>query len=172
MITIEQRPSIQLDPTAKLVSESRSDSSRIMDAADQNIFGKVSGTTIFDIMDKVGGECAIHHSGCPCVTAYSDAISFRRPVNVGDKLHAEAHLTYVGDTSMEARIRLERENIFTGEREHSHTGYIVFVALGKDGKPTKVPRLIPETAEEQREFDRGEQRERERKNRRNCGDFE
>ena len=53
-------------------------------------------------------------------------------------------------TSMEVGVRVESENIRTGEVVHTSTAYFTMVALGDEGKPTEVPPLRPETPDEQR----------------------
>ena len=51
---------------------------------------------------------------------------------------------------MEVGVRVESENIRTGEVVHTSTAYLTMVALGAEGKPTEVPPLRPETPDEQR----------------------
>jgi acyl-CoA hydrolase len=63
----------------------------------------------------------------------------------------KASLNYVGTSSMEVGVRVETEDILTGERAHTSSAYLVFVALDKDtGKPREVPRLVAETPDEKR----------------------
>jgi acyl-CoA hydrolase len=50
----------------------------------------------------------------------------------------------------------------TGEQTHTNSAYLVFVALGDDGRPVQVPPLILETAEERRRWDEGEARQQRR----------
>jgi acyl-CoA hydrolase len=56
----------------------------------------------------------------------------------------------VGRTSMEVGVRVESENIRTGEVKHSVSAYLTFVALDDEGKTTAVPPLITETEEDRR----------------------
>ena len=44
----------------------------------------------------------------------------------------------------------------TGERRHTHTAHVVFVAIDEHGKPKRVPRLVPETDEERARYARAE----------------
>ena len=44
------------------------------------------------------------------------------------------------------------ENTQTGMQRHVASAYLVFVAIDKDGRPLKVPELIPETADEKRRY--------------------
>ena len=47
-------------------------------------------------------------------------------------------------------MRVEAENIRSGEVTHTSTAYLTMVALDEDGQPTPVPPVAPETADEQR----------------------
>jgi acyl-CoA hydrolase len=47
-------------------------------------------------------------------------------------------------------VRVEAENITTGEVRHTASAYLTFVALGNDGKPREVPPLILDTEDELR----------------------
>jgi acyl-CoA hydrolase len=53
-------------------------------------------------------------------------------------------------TSMEVGVRVEAENIRTGEVTHTSAAYLTMVALDDEGRPTEVPPVKPETADEQR----------------------
>jgi acyl-CoA hydrolase len=50
-------------------------------------------------------------------------------------------------------VEVYAERIATGERKHTHTAHVVFVAIDENGKPKKVPRLVPETDAEKRRFE-------------------
>jgi len=51
---------------------------------------------------------------------------------------------------MEVGIRVETENLLTGERHHMASAYMTYVALDREGHPAPVPPLILETDEERR----------------------
>ena len=52
---------------------------------------------------------------------------------------------------MEVGVKVETENVLTGERRHTSTAYLLYVAVDPDTKqPVRVPRLVCETAEERR----------------------
>jgi acyl-CoA hydrolase len=51
---------------------------------------------------------------------------------------------------MEVGVRVESENVRTGEVTHTSTAYLTMVALDDEGRPTTVPELGPETGDEQR----------------------
>jgi acyl-CoA hydrolase len=47
-------------------------------------------------------------------------------------------------------VRVESENVRTGETTHTSTAYVTMVALDDRGRPTEVPPLAPETPDEVR----------------------
>ena len=47
-------------------------------------------------------------------------------------------------------MRVEKENVWTGEREHTSTAYLTMVALDAEGQPVAVPPVAPETPDEER----------------------
>ncbi len=55
-----------------------------------------------------------------------------------------------GRTSLEVGVRVETENMMTGERHHTSSAYLVMVALDETGNPIRVPPVIAETPEEKR----------------------
>ena len=57
---------------------------------------------------------------------------------------------------MDITVEVYAERVSSGERRHTHTAHVVFVAVDDDGKPTRVPRLLPETAEERERYARAE----------------
>ena len=57
---------------------------------------------------------------------------------------------------MHISVEVYSERVSTGERRHTHTAHVVFVAVDEQGKPKRVPRLIPETDEERERYARAE----------------
>jgi uncharacterized protein (TIGR00369 family) len=117
---------------------------------DANPAGNVHGGVIMRHIDTAGGVVAIRHARGNAVTASVDRLDFLAPVFVGDLVIVKASLNMVGKTSMEAGVRVEAENLFTGDVRHCASAYITYVALDKKGKPTEIPELVLETEEEKR----------------------
>jgi acyl-CoA hydrolase len=135
----------------KTVKESRVVLAQHMGVSDSNLAGAVHGGTIMKLVDTAGGLAAMKFSGCPVVTAAIDELSFLEPVNLGDLVTVTASVNGVGDTSMEVGVKVETENVLTGETRHTSTAYLLYVALDAETKqPVRVPRLECETAEERR----------------------
>jgi len=101
-------------------------------------------------VDNAAGMAAARHAGRAAVTAGIDELSFRAPVYVGDLLIVEASVNAVGRTSMEVGVRVEAEDWKGGERRHTTSAYLVFVAIDEDGNPVEIPPLRTETDEERR----------------------
>jgi acyl-CoA hydrolase len=131
-------------------SQSISTLTRWMGPADANGRGNVHGGIIMYMCDEVAGIAAIRHSGLPVVTVGMDRMTFDHPVIVGNLVTVRACVNAAWRTSMEVGVRVESENVRTGECLHTSTAYLTMVALGDDGRPTAVPPLAPETTEEER----------------------
>jgi acyl-CoA hydrolase len=121
-----------------------------MGVGDANTAGNVHGGVILYMCDEVAGIAAVRHSGCRVVTAAVDRMTFLNPVFVGNLVTVKAMVNAAWRTSMEVGVRVESENIRTGEVMHSSAAYLTMVALDDEGRPTEVPGIAPETAEEER----------------------
>ena len=142
----------------KTVDESSVIMARLMQPADANPSGNVHGGVIMKMVDEAGGVCAIRHARQRCVTVAMDYMSFRAPVYIGDLVTVTARITYVGHSSMEVEAIVEAENVRTGQKTHTSTCYLIYVALDEQSKPTAVPPLIIRTPEEQRRWDAAAER--------------
>lgn len=123
---------------------------RHMTQLDANSLGNVHGGVIMREVDNAGGTAASRHAASSCVTASIDELSFLAPVNVGDLLIVKAKVNAVGDTSLEVGVRVETEPSRGGERRHTTSAYLVFVAIDDDGHPVQVPPIRCDTPEEER----------------------
>ncbi len=129
---------------------------------DANVVGNVFGGTILRLIDEVASIVAFKHARSNVVTASIDRMDFYSPVYIGDLLRLIASINYVHRTSMEIGVRAEAENPLTGEVRHTGTCFLTYVALDKNGKPTRVPSLTPETEEEKRRWAEAEERRKRR----------
>ncbi|MBW3588124.1 MAG: acyl-CoA thioesterase, partial [Actinobacteria bacterium] len=105
----------------KKVQDSQVQLSQSMGITDANLAGAVHGGVIMKLVDTAGGIAAIKHAGGPVVTAAIDEMSFIEPVNLGDVVTLRASVNGVGRTSMEVGVRVESENVLTGETVHTST---------------------------------------------------
>ena len=121
-----------------------------MGIADANNAGNVHGGLIMHMCDEVAGIAAVRHSGSRVVTVGMDRMTFDEPVYVGQLVTVKATVNAAWRTSMEVGVRVESENVRTGEVVHTSTAYLTMVALDEDGKPNPVPPVAPETPDETR----------------------
>jgi uncharacterized protein (TIGR00369 family) len=132
-------------PEGKTVEASQTTLVQLMEIAHANIAGIVHGGEVMKLVDTAAGIAAIKHAGGMCVTVSIDEMSFLHPVHVGDLVTVRASVNDVGTTSLEVGVRVEVEDVITGERRHTSSAYLVFVALDDEGKPRPIPPLIAET---------------------------
>lgn len=137
-------------PPGQPVSASEVVMARQMMPADTNPWGFVHGGTIMKMVDEAAGSAALRHSRCRVATAAIDYMSFLHPVHVGDLVTVMASINHVGRTSMEVGVRVETEDMISGERRHTSSAYLVMVALDAAGHPQPVPPVIPETPDQRR----------------------
>ena len=134
----------------KCIKDSCVTISYVMLPEDANPAGNVHGGVIMKHIDMTGGVVAMRHSRSNVVTASIDSLIFHYPVFIGDLITLKASLNMVARSSMEVGVRVETENLFTGEVRHTASAYLTFVALDRNGRPSRVPPLILETEEDQR----------------------
>jgi uncharacterized protein (TIGR00369 family) len=130
--------------------------------SDANPYGNVHGGEIMKLIDACAGAAATRHARSRVVTAFVDELSFLAPVYVGDLVTAKASVNHVGRTSMEVGVRVEAENLLTGNVVHISSAHLVFVSIDEKGGPVPLPPLIAETDEERRRMQAAEQRRKQR----------
>lgn len=143
----------------KTVSESRTTLSQIMQPEHANVLGNVHGGWIMKLVDETGALACIRHAQHRVVTVAIDQMTFKHPIRIGDLIILEGEVSCVGNTSIEAEVNVYAENALTGERWHTNTAYLVYVALDENGRPTKVPPLIPENEEQEKRIKAGKVRQ-------------
>lgn len=138
--------------------ESEAVISELMMPQHANIMGNVFGGVILAIVDRAAAVAAIRHARRQCVTVSVDRVDFRQPIKVGELVTAYARVNFAGRTSMEVGVKVVAENVLTGDRRHTNSCYLTYVALDDKGKPTRVPPVIPQTEDEKRRFERAQHR--------------
>jgi len=122
-----------MERKGKSPQETQIEIAQIMIPADANSIGNVHGGTIMKMIDSVAGVVASRHARSVVVTASIDRLDFIAPGYVGDLIVLKANLNYVGKSSMEVGVRVEAENLLTGERRYVASSYLTIVAIDKIG---------------------------------------
>ncbi|MBY0316519.1 MAG: acyl-CoA thioesterase [Bdellovibrionales bacterium] len=115
-----------------------------------NALGSIFGGTVMSWIDIAAAICAQRHSRKQVVTAHIDGLKFFAPVYKGWVVNLKASVNHVGNTSMEIGVRVDAENPQTGEKFHTASAYLTFVALDSHSKPTQVAPIVLENDEQKR----------------------
>ena len=113
--------------------------------ADTNAHGDIFGGWLLAQMDLAAGAYAIERARGRVATVAIEAMSFHRPVYVGDQVSCYCRTARIGHTSITVHVetfarRLRGPDAF---EEHRVTeGMFTFVALNEDGTKRPVPRLV------------------------------
>jgi acyl-CoA hydrolase len=117
---------------------------------DANPLGFILGGRVMHLMDIAAAIAAHRHSNSYVVTASVDYVDFRSPIHVGDLIVLKSSVNRVFTTSMEVGVKIFAENVRTGERKHTSSAYLTFVAVDEDLNRRPVPPLLLETPEDRR----------------------
>lgn len=142
----------------KAASESEVIMTHLVLPQDANPAGNLHGGVILKHVDTTAGVVAKRHSRGNVVTVSIDRMAFKLPAYIGDLLTFKASLNHVGRSSMEIGVRVEAENLYTGEVRHTNSAYLTFVGLDPEGRPRQVPPLKVETETQKRRFKEAELR--------------
>jgi len=145
-------------PEWRPMSYSRSELTKLVMPSMQNVLGNLFGGELLSMVDQAAAVAAIRHAGGPVVTAAIDRVDFREAIPIGALVTCAATVDYVGRSSMDITVEVYSEIVSTGERRHTHSAHVVFVGIDADGTPMPVPRLRPETPEEEARYERARKR--------------
>ncbi|MGZ0049522.1 acyl-CoA thioesterase [Brevibacillus gelatini] len=133
---------------ARPISQSRTFLTDLVLPPDTNHHNTIFGGKVMAYVDKIACIAAMRHCRKPVVTASSDSFDFLAPIKTGEAINLEAYVTWTHNTSMEVFVKVESENLLTGEKRMTARAYLTMIALDEQGKPTLVPAVIPESEEE------------------------
>lgn len=114
--------------------------------ADTNPNGDIFGGWVLSQMDIAGGISAGTRARGRVATVAIDAMSFRRPVCVGDVLCVYTDIERVGRTSMQVHVEAWVRRDRFDDRVQVTEGKFTFVAIDDEGVPRPVPPESPEDA--------------------------
>jgi acyl-CoA hydrolase len=145
---------------AKPVSESQSEYAELALPNDANALGDVLGGKVMHLVDLAGAMAAMRHARRPVVTVSIDHMNFLSPVHIGQLIILRSSVNRVFHTSMEVGVKVMVEDLMTGEQRHTSSAYLTFVALDKNGRPTPISPVVPETKDQIRRYEEaGKRRE-------------
>lgn len=131
---------------------SRTEMVEVVLPQDANPLGNILGGRVMHLVDIAAAIAAHRHSNSYVVTASVDYVDFRNPIRVGELIILKSNVNRVFRTSMEVGVKVFSENVLSGERKHTTSAYVTFVAIDETGRPKPVPALLPESAEDRRRY--------------------
>lgn len=143
-----------MERKAKKACVSEAEQVQLVMANHLNGSGRLFGGQLAEWIDVLAGVVARRHCNCNITTASIDSLNFKEAVHLNELIVMKGKVTYVGNSSMEVRVDSYVENR-DGQRRLVNTAYLTEVALDDEDRPTAVPALICETAEEKREYQTG-----------------
>ncbi|MDB5557340.1 MAG: thioesterase superfamily protein [Enterovirga sp.] len=107
--------------------------------ADTNANGDIFGGWVMSQMDIAGGIAGVERAQGRVVTVAVDAMTFIRPVRIGDVLCVYTHVVSVGRTSMKIQVEAWARRFRQHHREKVTEATFTFVAIDDEGRPRPVP---------------------------------
>ena len=147
---------------AKTVADSATQMLELVLPNDANSLGNILGGKVMHLIDIAGAISARRHCRSAVVTASVDNLDFVHPIRIGQLILLHAVVTRTFNTSLEVEVNVFLEDGITGERRQTSSAFVTYVAVDPDGRPTKVPPIVPVTAEEKRRFREALERRRRR----------
>lgn len=105
---------------------------------DANPAGDIFGGWLMSHMDMAGAAVAVQRASERVVTVAVDAMTFLKPVFVGDVVSFYGELVRTGRTSLEVRVEAWARRDYGGEEVRVTVGTFTFVVIGDDRRPRSI----------------------------------
>lgn len=110
--------------------------------ADTNPNGDIFGGWIMSQMDMASGYFASQEAKGRVVTVAVDAMTFLKPVNVGDDVSCYCEVLKRGHTSIRIQVQTWVQRHHAGFVEKVTEGTFTFVAIDKHGRPRPLDQVV------------------------------
>lgn len=107
--------------------------------SDTNANGDIFGGWVLSQMDQAGGIAGVERAKGRVVTVALDAMTFIRPVKVGDVLCVYTEIESIGRTSMKVHVEAWARRFMTHDRDKVTDATFTFVAIDDQGRPRPIP---------------------------------
>ena len=139
--------------TQRTPKETYASSARIVMPNDTNTLGNLMVGNLLNWMDITAAISAHRCSRRICVTAAVNNVSFKQPIRLGDIVTIHGQVSRSFSSSMEIFLQVFVEDHLSGEQSLCNEAMYTFVAVDQLGAPIAVPKMLPETDEEQERFE-------------------
>lgn len=141
------------DESVRTIRESRSEYSEVCLPNDANMLGNMLGGRVMHLVDLCGAIAGMRHARTAVVTASIDQMTFLHPIHIGELVMLKSQVNRVFRTSMEVGVKVLVENLYTGQRRHTSSAYLTFVAVDAAGNRVVLPPIAPDNEEDQRRYE-------------------
>ena len=117
-----------------------------------NALNNLFGGELLARMDRAASISAKRHAEKIVVTSSVNHVSFGKAIPIGTTVTIEAKVSRAFTTSMEVFIDVWVDDD-KGKRIKANEAIYTFVAVDKNGRPTKIEKIQPESEEEQKRYD-------------------
>lgn len=150
----------------KRVSDSVTESSKIIQYKDINGQNRLFGGRLMEWIDEVAALTAMRHCGGLVTTCAVDNLVFKHGAKLNQIVVLTGKVTYVGNTSLEVRVDTFVEELVTGKRKAINHAYLICVHVDNNGNPVPIKYgLAAQSEDEQIEWNGAVARAKSRKER-------
>lgn len=103
-----------------------------------NHYDTLFGGNAMQLMDEVAFITATRFSRKKVVTVSSSKIDFNKPIPSGTLIELVGNISRVGNTSLDVRVQIFIEQMYSDYREEAIEGTFTFVAVDDERNPVKV----------------------------------
>jgi acyl-CoA hydrolase len=103
-----------------------------------NHYDTMFGGTALAFMDEVAFITATRFCRQRMVTVSSNKIDFKKPIPAGTIIEIIGSIQKIGNTSMDVKVDIYIEEMYSEHREKAIEGVFTFVAVGKDKNPVRI----------------------------------
>lgn len=107
--------------------------------ADANPSGDIFGGWLLSQMDLAGAAHAYKFLDIRIVTVGIEAMTFHKPVFIGDQISFYTSIERIGNSSISMKIESWASRRAGGDTEKVTEGLFTYVTIGKDRKPVPIP---------------------------------
>jgi acyl-CoA hydrolase len=103
-----------------------------------NHYDTLFGGTAMHLMDEVAFIAATRFTRNRVVTVSSDRIDFKKPIPAGTIIELIGKVSKIGNTSLDVRVDVYIEQMYSTHREKAISGNFTFVAIDENKKPISI----------------------------------
>jgi acyl-CoA hydrolase len=103
-----------------------------------NHYDTLFGGTAMHLMDEVAFITATRFTRKIVVTVSSDRIDFKKPIPAGTIIELIGRVTKIGNTSLDVKVEIFIEQMYSDHREKAISGTFTFVAIDENKTPVSI----------------------------------